>query len=210
MIGKSLGALMIVLMFRYSLRTALTISASLAQIGEFSFILAALAVTLGLLPPEGQGLIVAGALLSISLNPLAFAASDRLNSWASGRPRLISALERPGSAVLLPVDGEPGGFEIRQRCDVVELTLINLRQLLKSEPRGLAARALVGFPDLVDDRLVFFHGEVTGFAPRQRLGQQVPRFGRELRRELVHGLGLTFQLEAEVIELSLERERTVL
>jgi CPA2 family monovalent cation:H+ antiporter-2 len=117
MIGKSLGAFVIVLMFRYSLRTALTISASLAQIGEFSFILAALALALGLLPPEGQGLIVAGALLSISLNPLAFAASDRLNTWASGHPRLLSALERPASAVEEP-PADPGS-EHRDHAIVV-------------------------------------------------------------------------------------------
>jgi len=107
MIGKSLAAFFIVLAFRYSVRTALTISASLAQIGEFSFILAALAMTLGLLPAEGQGLIVAGALLSISLNPLAFVARDRLSAWIVTRPRLLSALERPAS----PDQEVPAGAE---------------------------------------------------------------------------------------------------
>ncbi|MGH6883887.1 MAG: NAD-binding protein, partial [Hypericibacter sp.] len=58
--------------------TALTISASLAQIGEFSFILAGLGVSLGLLPEEGRDLILAGAIISILLNPLAFAVLDRL------------------------------------------------------------------------------------------------------------------------------------
>ncbi|HEX6630427.1 MAG TPA: monovalent cation:proton antiporter-2 (CPA2) family protein, partial [Gemmatimonadaceae bacterium] len=58
LVGKSVASLAIVLGFRYPLHTALTISASLAQIGEFSFILAALAVSLGLLSPEAQGLIV--------------------------------------------------------------------------------------------------------------------------------------------------------
>jgi len=117
MIGKSLGAFIIVLVFRYSLRTALTISASLAQIGEFSFILAALALTLGLLPSEGQGLIVAGALLSISLNPLAFVAADRLNTWASRHSRLLSALERPASDVDEP-PAEPA-TELRDHAVVV-------------------------------------------------------------------------------------------
>jgi CPA2 family monovalent cation:H+ antiporter-2 len=94
MIGKSLGALGIVLLFGYSLHTALVISASLAQVGEFSFILAALGLSLGLLPAEGQSLIVAAALLTISLNPLAFEAATRLGRWAAGRPRLLAALER--------------------------------------------------------------------------------------------------------------------
>lgn len=71
-IGKSLAAFGIVLALRRPLSTALTVSASLAQIGEFSFILVALGLALGLLPAEGQHLILAGALLSITLNPLIF------------------------------------------------------------------------------------------------------------------------------------------
>ncbi len=94
MVGKSIGALGIVLLFRYPLHTALVISASLAQIGEFSFILAALGVSLGLLPAEGQSLIVAGALLTIGLNPLSFEIATRLSRWAERRPRLLAALER--------------------------------------------------------------------------------------------------------------------
>ena len=94
MIGKSLAAFGIVLAFGHPITTALTISASLAQIGEFSFILAALGLSLGLLPPEGQSLIVAAALLTISLNPLAFAASDRLVRWLRHRPELLDRIER--------------------------------------------------------------------------------------------------------------------
>ena len=86
MIGKSLAALGIVLAFRRPLHTALTISASLAQIGEFSFILAALGLSLGLLPPEAQSLIVAGALISITLNPLMFAAISVVESRLTKRP----------------------------------------------------------------------------------------------------------------------------
>lgn len=73
LVGKSLAAFLIVIAFRYPVKTALTISASLAQIGEFSFILAGLGVMLGLLPAAGRDLILAGALLSIAVNPLAFA-----------------------------------------------------------------------------------------------------------------------------------------
>ncbi|HEY7158997.1 MAG TPA: cation:proton antiporter [Gemmataceae bacterium] len=83
-VGKSLAAFGIVLVLRSSQRTALTVSAALAQIGEFSFILAALGVGLGLLPLEGQSLIVAGALLSITLNPLVFYGMEK---WSS-RKRL--------------------------------------------------------------------------------------------------------------------------
>jgi CPA2 family monovalent cation:H+ antiporter-2 len=75
---KSLAAAALVVIFRYPLRTALTVSAALAQIGEFSFILAGLGMSLGLLPQEGMSLVVAGALISIALNPL---------FMASGSPR---------------------------------------------------------------------------------------------------------------------------
>ena len=88
-LGKSLAAFGIVLALRYSLRTALTVAAALAQIGEFSFILAGMAVSLGILPPAGQSLILAGALLSIALNPLAFYAAGVLGA-ASGPARVAS------------------------------------------------------------------------------------------------------------------------
>jgi CPA2 family monovalent cation:H+ antiporter-2 len=71
-VGKFLAGFGIVVLLRRPTSTALTVSAALAQIGEFSFILAALGLSLGLLPPEAQNLIVAGALLSITLNPLVF------------------------------------------------------------------------------------------------------------------------------------------
>jgi len=82
MIGKSVAAYLIVVAFRYPAGTAFIISASLAQIGEFSFILAELGVNLNLLPEEGRDLILAGAILSILLNPLAFALADRLQKRA--------------------------------------------------------------------------------------------------------------------------------
>jgi CPA2 family monovalent cation:H+ antiporter-2 len=77
-VGKSAGALLIVRVFGHPSSTAWTISASLAQIGEFSFILAGLGVSLGLLPAQGRDLILAGAIISIFLNPLVFALLDRL------------------------------------------------------------------------------------------------------------------------------------
>lgn len=71
-IGKALAACALVLLLRRPLATALSVAAALAQIGEFSFILAVMGVGMGLLPPQGQSYIVAGALLSITLNPLLF------------------------------------------------------------------------------------------------------------------------------------------
>lgn len=75
-IGKSAAAYFIVRLFGHPRMTALTISASLAQIGEFSFILAGLGVGLALLPERGRDLVLAGAILSILINPLLFAALD--------------------------------------------------------------------------------------------------------------------------------------
>lgn len=71
--GKALAALAIVGVMGYPLGTALTVAGALAQIGEFSFILAGLGVSYGLLPAEGVNLVLAGALISITLNPLVFA-----------------------------------------------------------------------------------------------------------------------------------------
>lgn len=81
MIGKTIAAMALVLLFRYPLNTALTVGASLAQIGEFSFILAALGVSLGLMPAEGQSLVLAGALISIAANSAIFTAIEPLQNW---------------------------------------------------------------------------------------------------------------------------------
>ncbi|MGH8490662.1 MAG: YbaL family putative K(+) efflux transporter [Gammaproteobacteria bacterium] len=92
--GKFLAAFLLVLAFRYPLNTALTVSASLAQIGEFSFILTGLGVSLGLLPVEGQSLILAGALISIALNPLVFQVLEPAQVRIRSRSKLARALER--------------------------------------------------------------------------------------------------------------------
>jgi CPA2 family monovalent cation:H+ antiporter-2 len=91
--GKSLAAWLIVRAFGRSNAVALTISASLAQIGEFSFILAGLGVSLAILPQQGRDLILAGAILSILLNPVLFAIVDR---FASDPP---PAKPKPSGAV---------------------------------------------------------------------------------------------------------------
>ena len=93
-IGKSIAAFALVLLYRYPLNTALTVSASLAQIGEFSFILAGLGTTLGVLPVQGQNLILAGALISIAINPLVFQAIEPAQRWIRARSQLARALER--------------------------------------------------------------------------------------------------------------------
>ncbi len=104
-LGKFFAAFVLVLLFRYPLNSALTVAASLAQIGEFSFILAGLGMTLGLLPQEGMSLILAGALLSIALNPLLFAMVSPLNTWVLKRSALARKLDsRADPFSELPMD----------------------------------------------------------------------------------------------------------
>lgn len=104
MLGKTLAAFLLVLGFRYPLNTALTVSAGLAQVGEFSFILAGLGVSLNVLPAEGQNLILAGALISIALNPLLFSAIEPVQSWIRSRSNLARAMEQPADPLAqLPV-----------------------------------------------------------------------------------------------------------
>jgi monovalent cation:H+ antiporter-2, CPA2 family len=83
LVGKSIAAFIIVIALGYPISTATLVSASLAQIGEFSFILATLGIALGLLPTEGKDLILAGALLSITLNPLAFKLVRPVTNWVN-------------------------------------------------------------------------------------------------------------------------------
>jgi len=113
LIGKSVAAFVIVLMFRYPAGVAMTIAASLAQIGEFSFILIGLGMTMGILPEQGRDLVLATAMISIILNPFAFALSRRLEPHieatlenlrrrGDSAPRTVGGpVELPGHSVLV-------------------------------------------------------------------------------------------------------------
>ncbi|WP_316158443.1 MULTISPECIES: YbaL family putative K(+) efflux transporter [unclassified Bradyrhizobium] len=102
--GKSVAAFLIVIAFRHPASTALTISASLAQIGEFSFILAEIGGASNLLPKAGRDLILAGAIISIMLNPLMFAALD----W------LLPRLERRRADASAPAATPPAEIPVTQ------------------------------------------------------------------------------------------------
>ena len=105
MVGKTLAAMGLVLVFRYPLNSALTVGASLAQIGEFSFILANLGMSLGLMTPAGQNLILAGALISIALNSLLFSAIEPAQAWIRARSAMARRLElRDDPLAELPMD----------------------------------------------------------------------------------------------------------
>lgn len=103
-LGKSLAAFALILGFRYPLNTAFKVSASLAQIGEFSFILATLGGHLGLLSKDGQSLILAGALISITLNPLFFHLSAYLKTKLQNKPLITKLKLRESDAGLALAD----------------------------------------------------------------------------------------------------------
>lgn len=104
MLGKTLAAMALVLFFRYPLNTALTVGASLAQIGEFSFILATLGLSLKLITPEAQNLILAGALISITLNSFMFTAIEPVQRWIRERSHLARLLERSADPLAMLPD----------------------------------------------------------------------------------------------------------
>ena len=106
LIGKSIIAFGIVLVLGYPASTALMVSAALAQVGEFSFILAGLGIAHQLLPQEGLSLILAAAILSITLNPLAFTLSERLTAAIRARPKLLRSLEESRAGGIARLEGE--------------------------------------------------------------------------------------------------------
>jgi monovalent cation:H+ antiporter-2, CPA2 family len=105
LVGKTLAAGALVLLLRYPLSTALTVAVSLAQIGEFSFILLGLGQSLKLVPAEATSLVVAGAIASIALNPLLFAGVEPLRHWVLKRSAWARKLEaRDDPLAELPAD----------------------------------------------------------------------------------------------------------
>ena len=92
--AKSIVVFFLVLRFGYPLNTALTVSAGLAQIGEFSFILAGLGVSLKLLSIEGQNLILAGSLISITLNSIIFKTIEPIQVWIRTRSKFVRFFEQ--------------------------------------------------------------------------------------------------------------------
>jgi CPA2 family monovalent cation:H+ antiporter-2 len=92
-VGNAVAVSTVAVMLRYPLQVALTLGASLSQIGEFSFILADLGVGLKVLPETGRDLVLAGAILSILVNPLLFVLLDRLTPWLKARERTVDSQE---------------------------------------------------------------------------------------------------------------------
>ncbi len=154
LVGKSVAAYGIVRFFGYPRQTALTVSVSLAQIGEFSFILAGLGVGLGVLPDDARDLVLAGAILSILVNPLLFALIVK-GGRASGSPEPASPRQRaveppppplPPARMVLVGFGRIGQLIARQALERGDtLTVIEDQ----GDTAELAKKA--GFTVIVDD-----------------------------------------------------------
>jgi Sodium/hydrogen exchanger family len=148
-VAKSLLAIAIVLAFRHPIATAFRVSAGLAQIGEFSSILAGFGVAFGLLP-ERRDLILAGALLSIILNPLVLMAAERYAAWLQRRPAILARLERSGD----PLAGARLGAAPRTGGTTPSSSgTVGLARLLAGRSPGRASRTsssrvTAGAPDI--------------------------------------------------------------
>jgi CPA2 family monovalent cation:H+ antiporter-2 len=161
LVGKPLAALAIVLLLRYPLRVALAVSVALAQIGEFSFILAALGRDLEVLTDESHSALVAAAIVSISLNPILYRLVDlaearakhwpMLRGWLNGR--LAAGLpgsaparpDGPGSAAIVVGYGPVGSTLVRLlRENDIEPTVVELNLDTVHRLRGEGVRAVYG------------------------------------------------------------------
>ena len=109
LIGKPLVALLLVWAMRYPFRAALTVGIALAQIGEFSFILATIGRELGILTMEATNALVATSIVSIIVNPIAYRSIRPVERWLRERPRLWALLNRESA---IPSDLKVSG----QRC----------------------------------------------------------------------------------------------
>ncbi|MNS52114.1 Inner membrane protein YbaL [compost metagenome] len=147
-IGKSVAAFAIVRLFGHSVRTALTISASLAQVGEFSFILMGLGAMLGLVPDVARDLVLVGACFSIMLNPLVF---NQVERWLRSKPE---PRVEPGTS-LCPLQGHVvvvgadaiGSHLIRQLHELGrEMVVIDPDEQLLEPWRAQGIRCLAGHP----------------------------------------------------------------
>lgn len=135
-LGNGLVTLALVLALRYPINTALSVGASLGQIGEFSIILSGLGVSLGLLPDEGMSLILAGVLISISLNSFLFAAVEPLRQWALRHSGLARRLEhRQDPYAELPMSTERKYLE-------GQVVLVGYGRVGRRIAKGLEARGI--------------------------------------------------------------------
>lgn len=159
--GKSLAAYAIVRAFGHPTSTALTISTSLAQIGEFAFIIAGLGLSLGILPGDGHDLVLAGALISIMLNPLLFMVLDR---WQAREDARVAADADPEPDVV-PID-------IAGHAIVVGYGRVGAQLVKLLHERGVPLVIVEDATHLVDDARAAGFPTVRGNAANVRVMQE--------------------------------------
>lgn len=205
MVGKSLAAFGIVLLFSYPARTAFKISASLAQIGEFSFILGTLGLAYGLLSEEANSLILAGALISITLNPMAFKAVDIIYTYGSRHPKFSRWLD-----VNATEDGlaHLGGQERKDLKDLVilvgfgrvgrhlqqhmetasmDLVVVDMNRELVESMRERGIHAIVGdaaFKETLQEAAIDKAAAIIVAVPNTYEARRIVETARELRPDI--------------------------
>jgi CPA2 family monovalent cation:H+ antiporter-2 len=159
--GKSAAAYVIVRAFGHPNATALTISTSLAQIGEFAFIIAGLGLTLGILPQDGHSLVLAGALISIMLNPILFMVLDR---WMARESARIAA-NAPPEPDVVPMD-------IGEHAIIVGYGRVGSQLAHLLHERGVPLVVIEDDADLVDQARARGLPVVRGNAANKRVMQE--------------------------------------
>jgi len=197
--GKSLAAYAIVRMFGYPRGTALTVSASLAQIGEFSFILAGLGATLGILPDEARDLILAGAILSILANPFIFGLVVRKSGEAaSAAPGASPTTASAAGRVVLVGYGRVGkSLARRLRAARTDFVLIEEQSDRADEARAAGYEVVTGNATQVQTL------EQAGLADAGRLLVAIPEgfeAGGVVHRARDLNPGLTIVARAHSVE----------
>jgi len=124
LVVKPLIALVIVAVLGHSVRTALTVALGLAQIGEFSFILSDAATKYGLMPESGHNVLVGGAILSITLNPILFRSLDRIEGWLRSQPGLWALLNARAERRVGQINVEAGQEIARHDQDAQRLAVV--------------------------------------------------------------------------------------
>jgi CPA2 family monovalent cation:H+ antiporter-2 len=132
--GKALLALAIVMVMGYPFSTGIFVSAALSQVGEFSFILAGLGLGYGLLPPEGFSLVLAGAIISITLNALGFSVAQWLIDAVRARPTLDASLEAARNAPRLRLEAELEIARVRAEEKAAAHRTLSPQQLVERFP----------------------------------------------------------------------------
>jgi CPA2 family monovalent cation:H+ antiporter-2 len=201
-IGKPLVVLLFGFLFPWPARTALVVAAGLSQIGEFSFILGQAGVSLGILNQSQYSLVLAGALLSIMINPLMFRLIDPMERWLRGFPALWRLLDRHGPAPA-PIDDSIANHVIIVGHGRVGRHIVNvLREIamphlvVEADARQIEALNLRGTPCLFGDAA---NSEVLTHAGLSRARALVVTLPDEAASELVVAAGREIAPELPII-----------